>query len=199
SRRQRHKHPRARRPDVRGDVLPHHPPPAEAGLSAPRAAGLAEEGRRGRHPGRAVGPHPRGPREGADPRARRRRARARAQVRGALQGQRQRRAGEGRGRLEGREEGGEVMDRSWWTRLWIVIGVILLTLWFLIPTYVTYFVVPAEQRNDVEAIQAKLPAWAPSANRRLNLGLDLQGGIHMVMRVDTQTALQKRAERRAIQ
>lgn len=91
------------------------------------------------------------------------------------------------------------MDRSWWTRLWIVIGVILLTLWFLIPTYVTYFVVPAEQRNDVEAIQAKLPAWAPSANRRLNLGLDLQGGIHMVMRVDTQTALQKRAERRAIQ
>ena len=39
----------------------------------------------------------------------------------------------------------------------------------------------------------------PSAQHRLNLGLDLQGGIHMVMRVDTQTALQKRVERRGLQ
>ena len=54
----------------------------------------------------------------------------------------------------------------------------------------------AEQRK---VLQARLPRWAPSARHRLNLGLDLQGGIHMVMRVDTQTALQKRVERRGLQ
>jgi len=91
------------------------------------------------------------------------------------------------------------MGRSWWTRFGIVVGVVLLTAWFLLPTYYTYFVLPKEQRSSEAELQKVLPAWAPSARHRLNLGLDLQGGIHMVMRVDTQTALQKRTERRAIQ
>ena len=58
---------------------------------------------------------------------------------------------------------------------------------------------PKAQRNDEKLLQSRLPRWAPSARHRLNLGLDLQGGIHMVMRVDTQTALQKRVERRGLQ
>jgi preprotein translocase subunit SecD len=51
----------------------------------------------------------------------------------------------------------------------------------------------------VKKLDEVLPAWAPSAKFRLSLGLDLQGGIHMVMRVDTDTALMKRSERRGSQ
>ena len=88
------------------------------------------------------------------------------------------------------------MDRSWWTRLGVVLAVALGTVWFLIPSYYSFFVLPRADRNNVKLLQEKLPGWAPSAKYRLSLGLDLQGGIHMVMRVDTKTALQKRTERR---
>jgi preprotein translocase subunit SecD len=91
------------------------------------------------------------------------------------------------------------MGRSNWGRWVIILAVTLGSVWYLIPTYYSFFVLPKSQRNDEKALQARLPRWAPSANHRLNLGLDLQGGIHMVMRVDTQTALQKRVERRGIQ
>jgi preprotein translocase subunit SecD len=91
------------------------------------------------------------------------------------------------------------MDRSWWWRLWIVIGVTLGTIWFLVPTYYSFFLLPQEHRNNVKMLEERLPPWAPPARYRLNLGLDLQGGIHMVMRVDTKTALQKRVERRGVQ
>jgi preprotein translocase subunit SecD len=91
------------------------------------------------------------------------------------------------------------MDRSWWWRLALVVGVTLGAIWFLVPSYYSFFVLPREQRNSVQALKERLPSWAPSASSRLNLGLDLQGGIHMVLRVDTQTALQKRTERRAQQ
>ena len=91
------------------------------------------------------------------------------------------------------------MGRSNWGR-WLIIGAVTLgSIWYLIPTYYSFFVLPKSQRNDEKALQARLPRWAPSARHRLNLGLDLQGGIHMVMRVDTQTALQKRVERRGLQ
>ena len=83
---------------------------------------------------------------------------------------------------------------------WLIIAAVTLgALWYLIPTYYSFFVLPKAQRNDLKLLQSKLPRWAPSASHRLNLGLDLQGGIHMVMRVDTQTALQKRVERRGLQ
>jgi preprotein translocase subunit SecD len=91
------------------------------------------------------------------------------------------------------------MGRSNWGRWLIIFAVTLGSIWYLIPTYYSFFVLPKAQRNNKELLQSKLPRWAPSANHRLNLGLDLQGGIHMVMRVDTQTALQKRVERRGLQ
>src|SRR5207245_2446579 len=61
----------------------------------------------------------------------------------------------------------------------------------------SFFKMDRKERNDVKLLQKKLPGWAPSAGYRLALGLDLQGGIHLVLRVDTKTALEKRAERRA--
>ncbi|MFL5357230.1 protein translocase subunit SecD [Archangium sp.] len=91
------------------------------------------------------------------------------------------------------------MDRGWYWKLGLVIGVTLLTVWLLMPSYVSLFSVEKSQRNNLVAIQEKLPNWAPPAKYRINLGLDLQGGIHMVMRVDTKTALQKRTERRGDQ
>jgi preprotein translocase subunit SecD len=91
------------------------------------------------------------------------------------------------------------MDRGLWGRATLIVAVALGAIWYLIPTYYSFFVLPRSQRNDLKVLQSKLPRWAPSAQHRLNLGLDLQGGIHMVMRVDTQTALEKRVERRGLQ
>jgi preprotein translocase subunit SecD len=90
------------------------------------------------------------------------------------------------------------MDRNWWTRLGIIVLVALGSVWFLVPTYYSFFVLPRADRNNVDKLKAVLPAWAPPASYRLSLGLDLQGGIHMVLRVDTRTALMKRTERRGL-
>jgi preprotein translocase subunit SecD len=91
------------------------------------------------------------------------------------------------------------MDRGWYWRLSLIVGVTLLTLWLLVPTWYSLRVLEPSERNNLALLEEKLPSWAPSAKYRLNLGLDLQGGIFMVMRVDTKTALQKRTERRGDQ
>ncbi len=88
------------------------------------------------------------------------------------------------------------MDRNWWTRVALVVGVTLGCIWFLVPTYYSFFKLDRADRNNVKKLETILPGWAPPAKYRLSLGLDLQGGIHMVMRVDTDTALMKRSERR---
>ncbi|MBX5481837.1 MAG: protein translocase subunit SecD [Myxococcaceae bacterium] len=89
------------------------------------------------------------------------------------------------------------MDRGWGWKAGLIVLVTLLCVWALAPTYYSLAKLPREKRNDIAALEKILPAWAPPARFRLNLGLDLQGGIHLVMRVDTKTALQKRVERRA--
>ncbi|NOJ81710.1 protein translocase subunit SecD [Myxococcus xanthus] len=91
------------------------------------------------------------------------------------------------------------MDRGWWWKFGLIVAVTLGSIWFLIPTYYSLVVLDRDQRNNLAVLEERMPAWAPPAKYRLNLGLDLQGGIHMVMRVDTKTALQKRTERRAQQ
>jgi preprotein translocase subunit SecD len=91
------------------------------------------------------------------------------------------------------------MDRNWWTRLVIVLSVTVGCVWFLTPTYYSFFRLDRADRNNVKKLEEILPGWAPAAKYRLSLGLDLQGGIHLVMRVDTDTALMKRSERRGAQ
>ncbi|NOK11845.1 protein translocase subunit SecD [Corallococcus exercitus] len=91
------------------------------------------------------------------------------------------------------------MDRGWWWKFGLIVAVTLGTIWFLVPTYYSLVVLDRAERNNIAVLEQRLPAWAPPAKYRLNLGLDLQGGIHMVMRVDTKTALQKRTERRGTQ
>jgi preprotein translocase subunit SecD len=91
------------------------------------------------------------------------------------------------------------MDRGWWWKFGMIVAVTLATVWLLIPSFVSLVQMAPTERNNIALLQARLPSWAPPAHYRLNLGLDLQGGIHMVMRVDTKTALQKRTERRGQQ
>jgi preprotein translocase subunit SecD len=91
------------------------------------------------------------------------------------------------------------MDRGWWRNVVIILLVTVGSVWYLIPTYYSFFVLPRAQRNDIKVLGERLPSWARFPNHRLNLGLDLQGGIHMVLQVDTKTALQKRVERRGVQ
>ncbi len=91
------------------------------------------------------------------------------------------------------------MDRGWWSKVGLILFVTLGAVWYLVPSYYSFFVLERKDRNNLKLLQEKLPVWAPSARHRLSLGLDLQGGIHMVMRVDTKTALEKRTERRGVQ
>ncbi len=91
------------------------------------------------------------------------------------------------------------MERGFWTKAGLVLAVALGAIWFLIPSYYSLFKMDRKDRNNIKLLEERLPSWAPPARYRLSLGLDLQGGIHMVMRVDTKTALEKRAERRGTQ
>src|SRR5512138_3025775 len=87
------------------------------------------------------------------------------------------------------------MERSWYWRLALIVGVALLSLYQLVPSWF-YFKLPPDQRNT-EAYDVSVPRWAPAARHHLNLGLDLQGGIHLAMGVDVDRAVKAKVARRA--
>lgn len=86
------------------------------------------------------------------------------------------------------------MERSWYVRLGLVLAVVLGAIYLLVPTFI-YFTLPQDIRNDKEAFEAELPSWAPK--KRINLGLDLQGGVHLVLGVDLDKAVKDKVARRA--
>jgi preprotein translocase subunit SecD len=86
------------------------------------------------------------------------------------------------------------MDRSWYWKAGFIVAIALLSVWALVPS-VTYFRLPAAERNETQAFETARPKWAPS--KHLNLGLDLQGGIHLVMGVEVDKAVREKAVRRA--
>jgi len=87
------------------------------------------------------------------------------------------------------------MEQSWYTRLALVVLVGLWSVWQLVPSW-QYFRLPPEQRLG-DAYDASVPGWAPSSKKHLNLGLDLQGGIHLAMGVDVDRAVKAKVARRA--
>jgi preprotein translocase subunit SecD len=87
------------------------------------------------------------------------------------------------------------MERSWYWRVGLIVAVALLSLWQLVPSWF-YFKLPPEERNG-EAYDKSVPGWAPNARHHLNLGLDLQGGIHLAMGVDVDRAVKAKVARRA--
>src|SRR5438270_6061625 len=86
------------------------------------------------------------------------------------------------------------MDRSWYWKAGLIVLVALGAIYALVPTW-TYFQLPADQRNEAGVFEQRRPGWAPK--RHLNLGLDLQGGIHLVMGVEVDRAVREKAVRRA--
>ena len=73
---------------------------------------------------------------------------------------------------------------SW--RLWLVIGLGVLAAYFSTPT-VLYFFQPKEVRNDAETFQKTLPPFLPQSH--IKLGLDIQGGVGLVLGIETESAL----------
>jgi preprotein translocase subunit SecD len=86
------------------------------------------------------------------------------------------------------------MSGTWWWRTFLITLVVGYAVYYLIPSWV-YFRLPPDQRNDSVLLDQKIPRWAPK--RHLNLGLDLQGGIELVMGVDADKAMRDKAARRA--
>ncbi len=87
------------------------------------------------------------------------------------------------------------MERSWFWRVALIVAVAVLSLYQLVPSWF-YFKLPPDQRNS-DAYDKSVPRWAPNAAKHLNLGLDLQGGIHLAMGVDVDRAVKAKVARRA--
>src|SRR5512145_3001648 len=87
------------------------------------------------------------------------------------------------------------MERSWYWRVALVVAVTLFFTYQLVPSWF-YFKLPPDQRSG-EAYEKSVPGWAPDARQHLNLGLDLQGGIHLAMGVDVDRAVKAKEARRA--
>jgi preprotein translocase subunit SecD len=86
------------------------------------------------------------------------------------------------------------MDRAWYWKSGFIVAVAVLSIWALVPS-ITYFRLPAAERNEASVFERARPKWAPA--KHLNLGLDLQGGIHLVMGVEVDKAVREKAVRRA--
>jgi preprotein translocase subunit SecD len=87
------------------------------------------------------------------------------------------------------------MERSWYWRVALIVAVALVSVYVLVPSWF-YFRLPPDQRTG-EAYDKSVPHWAPEARKHLNLGLDLQGGIHLAMGVDVDRAVKAKVARRA--
>src|SRR6266542_547545 len=87
------------------------------------------------------------------------------------------------------------MERSWHWRVGLIVAVAVLSLYQLVPSWF-YFKLPPDLRNG-DAYDKSVPRWAPDARQHLNLGLDLQGGIHLAMGVDVDRAVKAKVARRA--
>jgi preprotein translocase subunit SecD len=87
------------------------------------------------------------------------------------------------------------MERNWYWRIALVAGVLVLSVYQLLPSWY-YFRLAPDKRSGPEYEQS-VPKWAPSSKKHLNLGLDLQGGIHLAMGVDVDRAVKAKVARRA--
>src|SRR2546430_15412280 len=86
------------------------------------------------------------------------------------------------------------MDRRWYWKAGLILAVTVLSVWAREPS-VTYFRLPAAERNEASVFEKARPKWAPA--KHLILGLDLQGGIRLVMGVEVDRAVREKAVRRA--
>lgn len=87
------------------------------------------------------------------------------------------------------------MDRGWYLKLVMVLGVLGLAAYLIFPSYYYYAEATEEQKESHDEFCKALPLW--SSCTKFNLGLDLQGGVHLVMGVKVEKAVEHRADRLA--
>lgn len=81
-------------------------------------------------------------------------------------------------------------------RLTFVVVLTLLAIYGISPTLI-YFSQPAEIRNDSEEFLKNVPSWLPQNHAKL--GLDLQGGVQLVLGVQTDGAIENRLNRTGVE
>jgi len=87
------------------------------------------------------------------------------------------------------------MDNGWYTRLFMVLGFVGLAGYFLYPSYYYFYEATDEERDSHEKFCEAMPEWMTCS--KFSLGLDLQGGIHLVMGVGVEKAVEQRLDRLA--
>ena len=90
------------------------------------------------------------------------------------------------------------MSGTWWTRVFVIIVTLVWAIWMVTPTFVgesTQKMLEAQAaaasgESDEEAEQVDGPWWVSLLPEgRINLGLDLQGGIDMTLQVEVDEAV----------
>ncbi|MGE0174233.1 MAG: protein translocase subunit SecD [Oligoflexales bacterium] len=81
-------------------------------------------------------------------------------------------------------------------RILLTLALTLFAIYSVSPTFY-YFSMPKEIRNDSAEFQKRLPDWLPE--KHIKLGLDLQGGVQLVLGVDTETAVENKMGRLGIE
>ena len=85
------------------------------------------------------------------------------------------------------------MKQSWYRRAVLVLVLFAGALYYSAPSAL-YFLAPRDVRIDDEKLDEHIPDFLPE-DTRFNLGIDLQGGLHLVMGVDTEKAIQDVTDR----
>lgn len=85
------------------------------------------------------------------------------------------------------------MNRAWYLRFSILVALVGLAIYALYPSYYFFFKATPEQQESREKFCAAMPSWMTC--NKLTLGLDLQGGVHLVMGVRVDKAIEHRLDR----
>lgn len=82
---------------------------------------------------------------------------------------------------------------------WRAVIITLLSFWaiYTVSPTLIYFYQPKEIRNDEEQMAGKTPSWLPQDH--VKLGLDLQGGVALVLGVDTRGSVENRLNLLAVE
>jgi preprotein translocase subunit SecD len=85
------------------------------------------------------------------------------------------------------------MERSWQIRAGMMAALTVVAAYLSLPSFI-YVTSDPKTRRDKGALAAAMPEFAKD-DLRVNLGIDLQGGLHLVMGVDTAKAVLNRTDR----
>ena len=85
------------------------------------------------------------------------------------------------------------MERGWKGRFLFVCAVLGLAAYTMYPTIYYYWGASEEEKSSHEKFCAALPSGFSCT--KINLGLDLQGGVHLVMGVGVDQAVSQRLDR----